>query len=606
MKNLSVLSLKRNSCRSTRGAAFTCHVALLLVVVMAATTDVTAQPASKEVAATRGRSIVRGRVVTHDTNRPLRRVTVSLYDPGNRGAGQHHRTWTDRRGEFVIKNVPAGKYYVLVDAPGIIRPEVYGGSAAMTDPDVTVVSVDGTSSAEVRVRAKRGGAITGRVTYADGEPAMSTEISLWRRKDGQLVHVYQDQQRYGDSATNERGDYRLSGLPPGEYVVGAGERKLSAATQSDEDGSYRISSGTVGYTYHGGTTSARAATTIRIDESEEADDIDITLVERGAHLLSGVVVARGDGRPVPRAEIQLRIKEEPSSGGGPSPESHHVFADAQGRWEISEVADGSYTLSVTPSHNYRRYDGPVIVGGGERAAPKFVAKRQDLIVAGGDQSGLVIEVSAGGRVSGIIAMDGGNPLPRRVVVHPEAAEGSSGGESFNQPPAEIQPDGTFALEGLPASGLYLNVSAGGDNRQGYYIKSAIGNGVDLLRSPLQLADGGEVKDVRVVLSANVATFTGRILAADGAPARGASVMLVLSDPDLQRRRGSRLYGQANAEGHFTVAGAPGEYAALVMRPDDRRFPLKADEMKERLANAPRVTLQPGENKRLDLTVPGDK
>jgi len=55
---------------------------------------------------------------------------VMIYDPANKSRGNHLMAWTNGRGEFQLKNVPAGKYFVVVTAPGIIRSDQFDPEAA--------------------------------------------------------------------------------------------------------------------------------------------------------------------------------------------------------------------------------------------------------------------------------------------------------------------------------------------------------------------------------------------------------------------------------------------------------------------------------------------
>jgi len=108
------------------------------------------------------KALVRGRVIYEDTRRPLRRVEVVIYDPANKSRGNHLMAWTNGRGEFQLKNVPAGKYFVMVTAPGIIRSDQVDPETAQGD--LTSITVDGNSQSDVVVRVKRGGAISGKGT----------------------------------------------------------------------------------------------------------------------------------------------------------------------------------------------------------------------------------------------------------------------------------------------------------------------------------------------------------------------------------------------------------------------------------------------------------
>lgn len=318
------------------------------------------------LSASRKGSLVRGRVIYEDTRRPLRRVQVMIYDPANReGRGRHLRSWTNARGEFQLKDVPEGKYFISVDAPGIIRSQPFDSSDSQTD--LTSVTVDGTSQSDVVVRVKRGGAVSGKVTYADGD--------------------------------------RVSGLSPGDYLIGAAEEKMGIELMAQEevDGSVMLNRARFPATYYGGAVSLKGATVLHVEAGDEKADINITLVERSVYSISGVVMLKGDQRPIARARVSLKKKdEEPDSLRG---EDLVVNADEEGRFTFDEAPEGAYMMTVTPPReNYRSYtvDAPAP---GPKTDPiqKFAAKNLELNVAG-DVTGLVVEVSSGSRLSGVLTV----------------------------------------------------------------------------------------------------------------------------------------------------------------------------------------------------------
>lgn len=581
-------------------------VGISLASTAAAQTTTTAQQQADNTAtaqnAARSKSTVRGRVVYDDTNRPLRRVRVSIYDPSSRDGKLHRMAWTDVNGEFILKNVVAGKYYVTADAPGIIKQVTYDSDDDMSD--VATVSVNGTNSAEVKVRVRRGAVISGKVTYSDGEPAINAMLSIRRKKDGQMLPVYVSEDCGMGVKTDERGVYRVSGLPPGEYVVGAGEQKMSEGYEGDEEGRH-IDRAVLGITYYEGATSARSATPIQVEAGSETNNINITFVDRGAHKISGTLTMRGTGSPVTQARISLVSKNE-SNDEHPYFENQTVSPDAQGRWSIDEVLDDTYTIIVAPMMEYQRHtvDESGARRISKRTPPVFLIKRQDVTIAGNDVTGLAIEVSGGGRVSGTVMVEGGKPLPPNITIYPETAHGERR-ILLSPSTGRVQPDGTFTVDGMPSDGVWIKAVSQQDNK--YYTKSATANGVDLLQEPLIVKDGEEVKGVRVVISPEVATLTGRVLVAEGgAPARGASVMLVPAEPHKQRLRTARLYGLTNPDGGFTLTSAPGEYVAVVMRAGGDPDSLSDEAVKARAAGAQRVTLHPAERKNMDFIAPVSK
>jgi hypothetical protein len=132
------------------------------------------------------KAVVKGRVVYDDTNDPVRRSRINLLQLANdRGS---LNSATDRDGRFEIREVPAGIYYVLLESPGIISPISFlkGNENDNRPPEAfdikslreycTEIAVDGTNTVNVTVRARRGGAISGKVSYSDGAPAVNAVI----------------------------------------------------------------------------------------------------------------------------------------------------------------------------------------------------------------------------------------------------------------------------------------------------------------------------------------------------------------------------------------------------------------------------------------------
>lgn len=206
-----------------------------------------------------------------------------------------------------------------------------------------------------------------------------------------------------------------------------------------------------------------------------------------------------------------------------------------------------------------------------------------------------------GRVSGIVVVEGGKPLPPNVIIYPEIAHSE---RRIQIPPslAHVQPDGTFTIDDMPPDGVWIRAVIRADYK--YYTKSVTANGVDLMQEPLLVREGGEVKGVRIVISTEVAVLTGRILdSVGGKPVRGASIILIPAEPHKLRIQSARLYGKTNADGGFTLTGAPGEYMALVLRPGNEAYMLGDEALKARAAQGQRITLLPKERKNMDIIAP---
>jgi hypothetical protein len=221
-------------------------------------------------------------------------------------------------------------------------------------------------------------------------------------------------------------------------------------------------------------------------------------------------------------------------------------------------------------------------------------------MAGHDITNLVIEVAEGARISGTVTLEGAKLVPGSVFISAQPPDE----ESLLLSPALVSPNGHFTLDGLPGGKLNLFVFTP-ENR--YYTKSILANGVDLLREALLVQESAEINGVRIVISADSGTLTGRVLASPGgAPVSHARIMLYPTDPGLWARPGLVITDNTDDDGAFSVNGAPGEYLFIVMRGDEKPSPSGEDFIKSRAASAPHVTLQANGQRSVEIIAPGTK
>jgi hypothetical protein len=225
------------------------------------------------------------------------------------------------------------------------------------------------------------------------------------------------------------------------------------------------------------------------------------------------------------------------------------------------------------------------------ASGRIVETRREVSVAGADMKDLLVEAATGGRVAGVVVVEGGAPLPPRVLVMSDPPPG----ERRPAAVARVAPDGSFVLGGVPEGPLALNVVAA----PGYYVRSILVGGAETGGAPFYVADGAEVGDVRVVLSTATALFTGRVLSSNGHALRGATVLLVPAERTGASLR-SRLIGVTDTEGRFAVQAGPGEFLVVVWT---GRPPASEEELRAMTTHAPRITLREGERTTLDLNAP---
>jgi|GEM_PF-1167044 len=580
--------------------------------------------------AQRGNSTVRGRVILEETGAPVAGAHVRI-NSGLEG-GTSGATLTNARGEFRFDNLPAGVYHVVAtpkDAPqasamtfaiplpsGDRRTDEAAFEAMRQAQGLayTEVTVDGTNSATIEVRVPRqppSGSISGRIQYADGKPAANAQVTVLNRKEirGRMSGPTQL-----NAQTDDNGFYQISNVPPGEYIVSA---RLHEPNIIDKQGN-TISVGLVIRTYYPSATNARAASPVAVEVDQATNNIDITLVKRSTHTLSGILVSRTSGRTLSGIHVRLRNRDDLDLPFAAGADDRFIWTDAQGRFTFSQVMDGDYVitvggltsppapreLSMNPGEARgnlppRMRDGatPLETRIPRAATRGLVEKQQEVTIAGADVTNLSIEVSEGGRIFGTVVVEGDAPLPPRIIVASEMKSGARRPDAF----ARVNIDGTFTLGGVPDGPLSLDVIISPPGR--LYVKSITAAGVDLMRDPPVVGDGTTIRDVRIVLSSDVAMLTGRVLGSDGAPLMGATLLLVPADQGRQRLSRGRLIAVTGPDGRFRIGAAPGEYQAVIWKGQP---PSDEEALKALAARAPRVSLQAGEQKVIELAAPDTK
>ena len=521
--------------------------------------------------------VVSGRVVYEDTDQPASRHRVQLIAADallNAPKGLHVPTaMTNERGEFSLRHVTAGDYYVVaqpIDQHGdnrdltsvLIRSADSAADAANVErfkqkhPRITV---DGQHNVDVSLRVPNShfGTVSGIVFDPMHQPAARA-----------MVHVVSRDNSFGSTvSTDDAGRYKVWGLPKGEYIVSANPPSKTGRMEFQ---------GSPGATYYPSTIMLQDSPPVVVLSDLDTSNVDITLMPRVLHNLAGTVRVRGDNRLVANATVRLTVK------GAESPTtSYFISTDQNGHWSFSNVPDGSYRVYVQP-------------GGIQPMKSRFVQLEQDLMVNGADIEDLLIEVSEGIRLSGVVTLEGGGAAPQYIEVVANSYKLHANSI------VRVDEAGKFMMTAVPTGEIVVSAFAFPENK--FYVKSIEANGVDLLRNNMTVTEQDEIKDVRVVISTSVAVITGRVLTGDR-PVAGANVMLSRIPGDGLRLFGGKLTTLTDAQGVFTLSAAPGSYLVMAWRTDDgpTAFATAMDKAKREQGTG--VTLSPGMRKEMDIRLP---
>ncbi|HYM00718.1 MAG TPA: carboxypeptidase-like regulatory domain-containing protein, partial [Blastocatellia bacterium] len=235
------------------------------------------------------------------------------------------RTTTDLDGSYTFTGVQAGHYQVSPFAPSCASKIGEGTELAVNDGD-TVGGID--------FALERGGVITGRVTASDGRPLIGMEVSAFPdpgSANGEQAASLQSL-TMRPHTTDDRGVYRLYGLPAGRYQVHV-VQPTPARTDPDSHA-----------TYYPGVEDPASAGKVDITAGSEAAGIDIKVTIRSSatYRLSGRVVDES-GNPVAGVQVTYGSTAEGRAGAaGGEP----VQTNSVGEFHMQGLHNGSYQATV--------------------------------------------------------------------------------------------------------------------------------------------------------------------------------------------------------------------------------------------------------------------
>lgn len=430
------------------------------------------------------------------------------------------RATTDQDGFYRFTNLAPGNYSVMPSVPAYVM--------ARKDPQSKNVLIGEDELVEnINFAMVRGGVITGRVTDADGRPAIEQQINLYTVEN--LEKRSGDQPMWSDwnVQTDDRGIYRMFGLPPGRYKVAAGRTDDNAYNFSTPDRpNYR-------QVFHPDATDHTKATVIEVSEGSEASNVDIALA-RALQIFSASGVAVDDkGMPVPNLQLEVQRRV------GQRTEFVNAFAasNRRGEFVIEGLIPGKYAMSLSYQSDMH-------------------AEALSFDVIDQDVGGLTVRINKGASLTGFVVLDNENKslFSKLSEVQLRAFATAPGGVGkFALSP--IGPDGGFRLAGLPGGTINLTLgSMMSPVAKGFIIMRVERDGVVSQSSRLEIKEGEQLTGVRVIVSYGTATMRGLVKVENGSPPDGARIWMRLAKPG--DAFSSFRTGMVDERGQFLMDGLP--------------------------------------------------
>ncbi len=525
--------------------------------------------------------VIAGRVLDAMSKLPLERARVrvsadcekpSVDDkPCKRVLENDQVALTDAEGRYRFTQLPAGTTYLIragytgyaPQAFGELPPSVGGRLIPLKQKEVLE---------NVTIELAPHVVLAGTVQDEDGKPFAGALVEALRATyiDGRREFV-----AVAEAITDDRGEFRLSHMAPGQYYVGASDPAF--ANVGDATGALFWPT-----TYYPSAATPEEATRITLDPgvAKEAILIKLRLIRP----------ARVGGKLKPSAEQELTagaIELGPRlSDQNMSLSNHKVDIRPDGTFLFANVSPGRYVIRAR----------------GEAAGlPQSMFGSYTLDVVGVDRTNVEIGMSPGAILSGAVEWEGRSrrPLDKSgIVVRAPMTDGSLSGDAVT---GNLQPDDTFRLRGVGHGNHYIRVEG---LPEPWILKRVEIKGADVTDIPIEFRYGQEEPGMRLVFSDLTTQIRGIVQIGSRDVMHGYAVVAFSVNPSTWFPRSRHVALQRpNLRGQFVIRGLPpGEYFLIATRTmDDGDLGNKL--ALQQLSDAPgiqRIAIKDGESKLQDL------
>jgi len=557
-----------------------------------------------------GTGKLRGRIVAGDTGSVVRRAQIRISGPdiGSKTA------LTDAQGRYEFKDLPAGRFNVSVSKSGFVSMQ-YGQNRPF-EPGRPIDLVDAQVLEKVDVSLPRGSVLAGRVVDEFGEPVAEASVSAMRMQYAGGKRRLVPSGRNG--TTNDLGQFRLYGLPPGEYYVSATLRSMDSMVMDlmggGGAGGPTGSNQNAGYaaTYYPGTSNPGDAQRVAVAVGQELNGVDVQLQPVRLARISGTAVG-SDGKPMSGAMVMLLPTMKDAMQFMPGGTSR---TNKDGQFTLSGVAPGEYSIQVQSLAAIMNAASEAMtvfaVSSGDRSQtpPSSPQEREFAVapvtVAGEDIAGMVVLGTRGAKASGQISFEGG--VTPEGIASIRLMAGPSEGDSMGPASAafgnsSVKNDGTFSIDGLVGGRIFRVLNA----PKGWFLKRVTVGGEDVTDKGMEFKPGEDVADIRVELTNKTTGITGSVTDDKGQAQKDYTVVVFPENQQKWTLANSRWASSArpDQEGRFTFSNLPpGAYFAIAVEYVASGEWSDPEWLARASKKATRFTLDEGSAKVLDLKLSG--
>ncbi|MFK7848667.1 MAG: carboxypeptidase regulatory-like domain-containing protein [Rhodothermales bacterium] len=479
-----------------------------------------------------GEGSIAGQIIAEETGEPIANAQIYAYNANNPFVSIWASTNDD--GTYELPNLRTGEYYVQASATGFFSQ--YFDSVSNLEDARTVGITDGEVTSDINFALNRGGTISGTVVDAAGDPVAGVNIQAYTEEGRGDDSGYW----YGWASTDAAGEYTISGLNDGDYIISAHYYRSN----------YSVTE------WYDNAKSAEDATPVPVSFGSDTPNVDFTMdtpTEFGS--ISGTLTGE-DGSAVQSALVRLESIDSPNFYF-----FTYAYPDENGKYSINEVPVGTYRVVLEYWTNWF-YD----ILWYDQATSQADATPVDIAVNEQRQDiNFVIPISTG-VLSGIVTNTEGKPIANAYIQLNNAYRENFDGDSrYVWAYANTDAEGKYEIEGLP---------------DGEYILSAFScyfwecaqqwwPGVDFEERavPVVIKDGVSnpvTADFELPLELGNASIAGAVTNEDGEPLAGALISIAPNyinrdstgnDPDYPWI--TEMHTYADEQGNYAFNYLPG-------------------------------------------------
>lgn len=527
--------------------------------------------------------LLTGRVTSLGDNKPLARARVVLTAdeifncPPNTPAEKraecprYNRTAiTDSDGRWAIDKLPKGKTFVVTVSKTGFAPRAYGETPPAVVPSYIELRAD-EKKENIDVQLAAQNFIAGRLLDEDGTPFAGALVEALRA-------VYTNGQRsfvtVAESITDDRGQFRLFGIPPGQYFITAFDPAF--AKVGDNLGQLFY-----GPTFYPGTPYQDEAARITLDPGVPVTGLEFKLKIIKPARVTGKVTTTG---------VQLlagAIDIGPLRNSKIAP-----FAVS----EVDLRPDGVFQFANVLAERYRiRARGEV-----ERQGVSHFMQ-YTTPVEGADVDNVNMTLLPGALVTGKVEWEGRSTPPpadqTQIRVRAPMTDGSTFGDALT---GTLSAAREFALRGCMQGQHFIRVDG---LPEPWRLKQVLWRGSDVTDIPIDM-DYGQLMDGFEVILTDVYTTISGTVELESRDLAQAYAVIVFSASSLNWTTGSRYVRLTylDDKGTFSIRGLPPSQYFVAVTRDYDESDLGTPAVLDRLTrNAQMFRIGEGERRRLALS-----